>query len=440
MQQDSSAAAVPVEHSSVFDHPVGFWFIFWGEFAERSSYYGMRGILMLYMVHRLGFTEGHGSMLMHGFIAACYLLPLAGGFLADNYFGKYRTIVGFSIPYILGHVILGIEGVPFLIVALCLLAMGTGVIKPNISTLMGMTYDQQRPGQTKLRSDGFAIFYFSINIGAAISSFAMPWLRDQYGYRIAFLFPAALMVVAFLVFAAGKPFYAVETIRRIRITRDERRERLRVLGRILGLFLVVAFFWGIFDQSASTWTLFAADHLRLELFGWKMLPDAIQGFNPIFILILLPPITMLWHLLSRLGIELRATDKMLIGFVLTGLTMALMSIAGFLSGDAGKVSIFWEVISYVLITAAEVCISVVGLEFAFTQAPDSMKSFVTACWLLAVFLGDLVDMPITLLYGRKIPALGLTITPGPYFALLALATIPVTLVFLGIARQFHRTA
>ena len=439
MQQDSSAAAaVPAKQSSVFDHPLGFWFIFWGEFAERSSYYGMRGILMLYMVHRLGFTEGHGSLLMHGFIAACYLLPLAGGYLADNYFGKYRTIVGFSIPYILGHVILGIESVPFLLIALALLAMGTGVIKPNISTLMGMTYDQQRPGQTKLRSDGFALFYGSINIGAAISSFAMPWLRDRYGYQIAFLFPAALMVVAFLVFAAGKPFYAVETIRRTRLAPDEVSERFRVLSRIFGLFLVVAFFWGIFDQSASTWTLFAADHLRLDLFGWKMLPDAIQGFNPIFILILLPPITMLWHLLSRLGIELRATDKMLIGFVLTGLTMGLMSIAGFLAGDAGRVSILWEVISYVLITAAEICISVVGLEFAFTQAPDSMKSFVTACWLLAVFLGDLVDMPITLLYGRKI--LGFTIAPGPYFAMLALATIPVTLAFLAIARQFHRTA
>jgi len=441
MPQDSSAAAaVPAERSSIFDHPLGFWFIFWGEFAERSSYYGMRGILMLYMVHRLGFTEGHGSMLMHGFIATCYLLPLVGGFLADNYFGKYRTIVGFSIPYILGHVILGIESVPFLIVALCLLAMGTGVIKPNISTLMGMTYDQQRPGQTKLRSDGFALFYGSINIGAAISSFAMPWLRDRYGYQIAFLFPAALMVVAFLVFAAGKPFYAVETIHRARTTPEQRVQRLSVLGRILGLFLVVAFFWGIFDQSASTWTLFAADHLRLDLFGWKMLPDAIQGFNPVFILILLPPITLLWHLLSRLGIELRATDKMLIGFVLTGLTMALMSVAGFLAGDAGKVSILWEVVSYVLITAAEVCISVVGVEFAFTQAPDSMKSFVTACWLLAVFLGDLVDMPITLLYGWKIPVLGFTIAPGPYFALLALTTIPVTVAFLLIARQFHRTA
>jgi POT family proton-dependent oligopeptide transporter len=450
MSHDSSSAgripaeALPLQRSSVFDHPIGFWFIFWGEFAERSSYYGMRAILLLYMVQRLGFSERHGSLTMHGFIAACYLLPLVGGFLADHYFGKYRTIVGFSIPYILGHVILGIESVPFLFMALCLLAMGTGVIKPNISTLMGMTYDQQRPGQTKLRSDGFALFYGSINIGAAISSFAMPWLRVHYSYRIAFLFPAALMVVAFLLFALGKPFYAVEKIQRERLTPEEesiaRRQRREVLERILGLFLVVAFFWSIFDQSASTWTLFAADHLRLNFFGWKLAPDAIQGLNPIFILILLPPITLLWHLLPRLGIELRATDKMVIGFVLTGLTMALMSIAGFLAGDSGRVSIFWEVIPYLLITVAEICISVVGLELAFTAAPPSMKSFVTACWLLAVFVGDLLDMAVTLLYGLKLPRLGLSIAPGSYFALLALATIPVTVAFILIARKFHRTA
>src|SRR5512146_2156647 len=89
-------------------HPKGFWFIFWGEFAERCSYYGMRAILLLYMIERLGFSDGQANANISYFMAACYLLPLVGGYLADNYIGKYRTIVGFSLPYILGHVILGI--------------------------------------------------------------------------------------------------------------------------------------------------------------------------------------------------------------------------------------------------------------------------------------------------------------------------------------------
>src|SRR5271155_4406250 len=124
-------------------HPLGFWFFFWGEFAERCSYYGMRAILSLYMADQLGLGEKNAGTYVSFFIAACYFLPLLGGYIADNFFGKYWTIVGFSIPYVVGQFIVGIENDYVLFIALCLLAMGSGVIKPNISTLMGLTYEQQ---------------------------------------------------------------------------------------------------------------------------------------------------------------------------------------------------------------------------------------------------------------------------------------------------------
>src|SRR5262245_29298612 len=213
-------------------HPKGFWFFFWGEFAERCSYYGMRAILAKYMADQLGLGQANAGTYVAFFAAGCYFLPLIGGWVADRFFGKYWSIVGFSLPYILGHVILGIENYWCLAIALSLLAMGAGVIKPNISTLMGLTYDQQRPGQTELRSTAFAMFYFAINVGAAISQFAMPPIRSAHGYRIAFLFPAALMVVAFLIFAAGKKYYAHEVISGAIKTREERAEQWRVLGRI----------------------------------------------------------------------------------------------------------------------------------------------------------------------------------------------------------------
>src|SRR5438046_5896372 len=117
---------------------------------------------------------------MSFFLAVCCLIPLLSCFLADNLFCKYNFIVRFSIPYILGHVILGIESPLYLAIALVLLAMGSGVIKPNISTLMGLTYDQMRPGQEQLRSTAFAMFYMAINIGAAISQAAIPWIRTSY--------------------------------------------------------------------------------------------------------------------------------------------------------------------------------------------------------------------------------------------------------------------
>src|SRR5262249_41115496 len=231
---DPGAASAPAPQTVGFwhfirSHPAGVWFVFWGELAELCSYYGMRAILATYMADQLNLGRENSGTYMSFFIAGCYFLPLVGGYLADNFFGKYWTIVGFSIPYILGHVILGVESVPFLVTALALLAMGSGVIKPNISTLMGMTYDQQAPGEEKLRSDAFAIFYGAINIGAALSSFAMPVIRTRWGYAIAFLFPAGLMAIAFVIFAIGKPFYAKEVITRKQKSPEERKQQSMVL-------------------------------------------------------------------------------------------------------------------------------------------------------------------------------------------------------------------
>src|SRR2546430_2472213 len=136
-------------------HPPGVWFFFWGELAERGSYYGMRAILPLYISSALLFPDREAGTIYFWFKMACYFLPLAGGYLADRFFGKYWTIVGFSVPYVLGHFILGIESPVALFLALALLAGGSGVIKPNISTLMGQTYDQLRPGQERLRATAF---------------------------------------------------------------------------------------------------------------------------------------------------------------------------------------------------------------------------------------------------------------------------------------------
>src|SRR5437588_395771 len=182
-------------------HPPAIWFFFWGEFAERSSYYGMRAILTLFLTQALHITATRAGPAYSAFKMSCYFLPLLGGFIADRWLGRYWTIVGFSVPYVLGQFILGIEHNVAMFVALFLLACGSGVIKPNISTLMGQTYDQQRPGQEQLRSAAFQWFYFSINVGALISMLAMPVLRTSFGYAIAFQFPAWLMVLSLGAFA-----------------------------------------------------------------------------------------------------------------------------------------------------------------------------------------------------------------------------------------------
>lgn len=552
--------------SSYFaSHPTGFWFFFWGEFAERCSYYGMRAILAKYMAEQLGLGEANAATYMSFFIAACYFLPLLGGWIADNFFGKYWTIVGFCVPYIAGHFILGVEDFTYMLVALTLLAMGSGVIKPNISTLMGLTYDQQRPGKTQLRSDAFAIFYFSINVGAALSQFALPPLRSAYGYAIAFAFPALLMVISFVIFALGKPYYAVETISRKKLTPEERAAQWTVLGRIVGLFALVMFFWAIFDQSASTWIFFANACMNLTMFGVEVDPDQIQGFNPVFILIFLPLVTIGVRGLINRGWNIRPTDKMMAGFILTAVCMSIMALAAALAGQAdlrpalvtqasvkpgeeappltlsfatsekkvsitgdlrisvvgantvaisgkkatlvngekttefgaedklkltaaeeiilhpengeftalggplklvytakekdpltliegekptitgkdldvttrwfvspkNQVSVWWQVFAYLIITIAEILISVTGLELAYTLAPPSMTGFVTACWLATVGFANLViNAPVTRLYT--------TMQPMLYFAMLAAVIIAVSIAFHFVARQFNQ--
>jgi POT family proton-dependent oligopeptide transporter len=436
MKQKTTAPAAPdnapaTERPRIWDHPIGFWFIFWGELAERASFYGVQAILALYLNERLGFSESDASGVVAYFNAAVYILPLLGGYLADHYFGKYRTIVAFSLPYIVGQFLLGIESLSVLYVALALLAMGSGVIKPNISPLMGMTYDQKRPGQVQLRAHAFAMFYFSINVGATISTFGVPEISQRLDYSTAFMFPAALMVFALGFFALGKRFYAVETISRAPVTPEHRRQQWQTLKRILGLFIVVSFFWTVFYQSPSTWTFFAKNYLDLNFLGWEMGPAQVQAFNPLLILVLIPVMSVVWRVLARAGWDLRPTDRMLVGFVLTLFTSVIMTIAGYVASPTEKISVLWELVAYFLITVAEICISVEGLKLAFTGAPDAMKSFVTGCWLGAVFLGNMLNTQIVRLYED-------VLSPGPYFALLAVMMVPVTLVFLWVAQRFNR--
>ncbi len=562
--------------SSITGHPIGFWFFFWGEFAERSSYYGMRSILALYMTDRLGVSEGNAGTYMSLFIAACYFFPLIGGWIADNFFGKYWTIVLFSVPYVTAQFLVGIEDPYVVFGSLVCLAMGSGVIKPNISTLMGLTYDQQRPGQNELRTSAFSWFYMAINIGALLSQTAMPRLRTNFGYQAAFLFPAALMSIALIVFALGKKYYARESILR-KVIGDpnqpappivktitgipvetqyvsaeqkalDSKLKWQTLSRLGALFLTVMFFWAIFDQSASTWIFFANTYMDCTMFGVATPPDSIQAFNALFIVLLVPVSVFLFK-----KYPLKATTKIALGYVLTMLSMVIMSFSGFMAGQSQKavrltvpegqiifapaaekldtfagakelqlgslklsgadwkfdteknklnltngtltlasgktitlldgrllnpretdsetvdgsletlllsakeikeikakekpepatlevidwvkpserITVWWQVFAYLILTIGEILVSITGLELAFVAAPASMKGFVTACWLAVVFLANLlINAPITQLYPL--------VAPGIYFAGLAVAMAVVLVVYAPIASKFNR--
>lgn len=423
------------------EHPRGFWYIFWGELAERASFYGMRTVLALYMTTVLKFEQEDGAAIMHGFIAACYLTPLLGGFLADRVLGRYKTILYFSGPYILGHIILGgLESRTGLFIALGLLALGSGSIKPNTSTLMGQMYEEQKKG--KLLTEAFSYFYAAVNIGSAIATLSLPWVRDtvaktstiERGYAVALMIPAALMAVAFVFFAIGKKHYPQEQVKDLPPkTAEQKAAERATLARIGGIFALIAIFWFVYDQSASTWVYFAANHMDLRLFGdFSVTPDQIQGLNPVLIVVLTPIFNVLWEILRqrRGGEQVPHTRKMLLGFFIVIGCMAIMTMAGYMAGE-GKVSVWWMCLATLVITLAELCISVVGLEFAFKVAAPGTKSVVTAAFLCTTFFGDLIA-------GIFDKALWNKISPGNFFAVQTGIIIVAAGVFYVIARRFER--
>jgi proton-dependent oligopeptide transporter, POT family len=269
------------------------------------------------------------------------------------------------------------------------------------------------------------------------------------GYLVAFLFPAVLMAVALTAFALGKRYYAVEVIDRTPPPPGQRAERWKVLGQLFGLFLLVLFFWAIFDQHTSTWILFAQDYLDLNVslpfgYSYEVPPDQIQALNPIFIVTFLPLTVWLWRVLDRKGIRIRPTDKMILGFLLTAVTMGIHAGAGYAAvrpdGSIEKVSILWQIAAFVVITLAEILISVTGLELAFTAAPQSMKGFVTACWLVVVGMANLfVNTPVSRLYPSTEPGWHFE-SAGGYFGMLTIAMLVVTGAFFFVARRFNKTA
>jgi POT family proton-dependent oligopeptide transporter len=450
-------------------HPPAIWFFFWGEFAERASYYGMRGILPRYISEHLGFGDVDGGSIYSGFKMACYLLPLLGGYLADRFFGKYWTIVGFSVPYVLGHFILGFPSPLFMFFALALLAGGSGVIKPNISTLLGQTYDQKRPGQELLRSSAFLWFYLAVNVGAFLSTLFMPSIRDEWGYAIAFQFPAWLMVGALIVFAAGKPFYAVETREAPQAkTPEERRQQWETLGRLFGVFGLIVFFWVSYELNDNIWVFFARDYVnrsvpvlidvRETIIAWgvpsdfvhKALaflndpvpPDQIQTLNPLFVIILVPLFAWLFKRMDPTARIFTATRKIFAGFILTGAASAILAVAGFIASRSGaQVSIGWVAMAYIVLTAGEVLLYATALEMAYAVAPKHIKSFVTACFLVTNTLGNFINSGLVRLYGGSlrdpVESRG-PLSPGAFFTLAAIIPLVAAVAFYFVGRQFDR--
>jgi len=375
--------------------PKGIPYIIGNEAAERYSFYGMKAILVIFMTKylmdsdgaRAPMTETEATTWFHLFNSAVYFTPLLGAIVADAFLGKYKTIVSLSIVYCLGHLALALDETRLgLAVGLTLIAIGAGGIKPCVSAHVG---DQFGKTNGHLLTKIFGWFYFSINFGAFASQIMTPILLDLYGPHVAFGVPGGLMLLATIVFWMGRRVFIHIPAGGMAFLRETfSKDGLKIIGRLCIIYLFVAVFWALFDQSGSKWVL-QADRMDRNWLGFEWLPSQINAINPIMIMVFIPIFTWLIYPGLNKVFPLTPLRKIGIGFFVAVPSFVIPAWIE-MQINAGELpNIIWQILAYVFLTAAEVFISITALEFSYTQAPKKMKSLILGFFLMSVSMGNL---------------------------------------------------
>ncbi|XP_073899193.1 solute carrier family 15 member 1 isoform X1 [Castor canadensis] len=370
---------------SCFGYPLSIFFILVNEFCERFSYYGMRAILVLYFRNFIGWDDNLSTAIYHTFVALCYLTPILGALIADSWLGKFKTIISLSIVYTIGQAVISVssihdltdhnhDGTPDSIsvhvvlsmIGLVLIALGTGGIKPCVSAFGG---DQFEEGQEKRRNRFFSIFYLAINAGSLLSTIITPILRvqqcgihsQQACYPLAFGVPAALMAVSLIVFIAGSGMYkkfqpqgnimakvvkcigfAVKNRFRHRSKEFPKREhwldwakeryderlisQIKMVTRVMFLYIPLPMFWALFDQQGSRWTL-QATTMTGRFGAIEIQPDQMQTVNAILIVIMVPIVdAVAYPLIAKCGLNFTSLKKMTVGMFLASMAFVAAGI------------------------------------------------------------------------------------------------------------------
>ncbi len=438
-------------------YPPQIKYIVGNEAAERFSYYGMRAILVVFMVQYLGIVPHEAKGIYHLFISANYFLPLFGGFLADRFLGKYRTIMYLSVVYVLGHLVLALfETKTGMYCGLGLIALGAGGIKPCVTAHVG---DQFNKSNSHLLKSIYEIFYFSINFGSFFSTLLIPWVLPRYGSGWAFGIPGILMAVATFVFWLGRDhyvhvppsgkgkspqffgvlFYALGNLGKkekgqsfLDVARAkfpaEKVEGAKATVDVFKVLISVSAFWALFEQHGSSWVL-QAKAMNLNFMGTQWEASQIPALNPIMVMILIPIFSYgIYPFMEKMGVKMTSLRRIGGGMLLTGLSFVF---AGLIQTqlDAGHVvNVGWQFPQFIVLTMAEVMVSITGLEFAYTQAPRAMKSTIMSLWLLTITAGNLFTAAIE--FANKFEG-------ASQFYFFAVVMVVLSLLFVFMASKYQ---
>ena len=433
-----------MNEKTLFGHPRGLFVLFFTEMWERFSYYGMRAILFLYLTKSategaLGIPESEAGPIYGLYASSVYLLTLPGGWIADNILGQKKAIWWGGIVIMLGHIILAIPSSPSIFfLGLAFVAVGTGLLKANISSIVGELY----PEGGARRDAAFSIFYMGINIGAFLGMFIVGYLGEKvnwhYGFGAAAFamffglinfklngkylshvgekpakkgsFTFLYITIALLIFVSSLVvfdivsgssmanamkyiivsitilyFFFIGVIDQSLSIIEKKR-----VGVLFIFFIGAALFWSGFEQAATSLTTFADRHTDRVIMGWELPASWFQNANSFFILLFSAPIGALWVYLNRKNLNPSTPIKFGLGLFQMGFGFLIMYFAAKNVLDGSLAGVGWLTFTYMFHTLGELCLSPVGLSTYTKLAPKKYYSQMMGLWFVAAALGNLI--------------------------------------------------
>ena len=427
----------------VFGHPRGLMTLFFTEAFERFTYYGMRAILVLFMTAAiandgLGLNDRTASAIYGLYISGTYLLSLLGGWIADRLIGQQRAVFWGGVLIMLGNGCLATGNTQLFFIGLLVIVLGVGLLKPNISAIVAQLY----PEGGSRRDAGFSIFYMGINTGAFLGSLLVPIAAAAFGWSAGFALPAIGMMIGLVQFQATKHYLGDSGVVPLGATASwmpivgflivlfgvtgfaltgrmhldpmfiskalnwvllalaagffiyllffaglDTDERKRIVAMI-ALFAACAMFWAGFEQAGASFNLFADRHTDRNVLGWDMPAGVLQAVNPMFIILFAPVFAAIWVNLGRRNLDPSAPAKFAIGLILMGFGFLVMFGAARYVAAGEMVMPTWLILTYLLHTFGELCLSPVGLSSMTKLAPARFVGQVMGLWFLATAVGN----------------------------------------------------
>jgi len=375
------------------NHPKGLYLLFCVEMWERFSFYGMRALIVLYMINVLKFSTEKAGNIYGLYTGLVYLTPLIGGFLADRYLGQRRCIAAGGILMCAGLFLLASGWHDLFFLALFFMICANGFFKSNISSVLGLLYGDN----DEKKDSGYTIFYMGINLGAFLSPLVCGTLAVKFGFEYGFLAAGCGMLIGLIFYKLLENKllfdYGLNPVRHInKIDSDEGQIKTDERDKLFALIVLMVFtipFWISFEQAGSSLTLFAEYATNRNLWGFTIPTGYFQSLNPLFIITLAPLMSIFWGILRNKSKEPTSVEKFTLALGLIALSYIILTIAGYFA-QSGLVSPMWLVVGYFVMTIAELCLSPIGLSLVSKLAPKQFLSLMMGSWFLTSFFGNMI--------------------------------------------------